>query len=122
MGRPGSANMNYAMSPNSKRTMMANNQMMASKSRMNKPNMSSAQNMGSANLAANQAIPTPGHVSHAKQSPNYQSPSNGNMNYSGQNYSGQGQYAQQSNPSNSKYRVARKPMPQQNGQQMMYQQ
>ena len=71
-------------------------------------------------------------MTYAKQSPSYQSQGNGNMNYasqnnsgqgnSGQNYGGQGQYAQQANPGNNKYRVSRKPMPQQNGQQMMYQQ
>jgi hypothetical protein len=93
--------MNYAMSPSSKR-------MMVSHQGMNK------QSMNNTNYASNQAIPTPSHVSRAKQSPN-----NGNMNSSGQNSSGQ--YAQQSNPSN-KYRVARKPPQQQNGQQMMYQQ
>jgi hypothetical protein len=103
MGRPGTANMNYAMSPSSKR-MIANGQ------RVNK------QSMNNSSYAAKQTIPTPNHAGYAKQSPSYQSQGNGNMNYSGQ-------YAQQSNQPNG-YRMARKPQQQQqqNAQQMMYQQ
>ena len=94
-GRPGTGNMNYAMSPNSKR-------MMASK-----PNMSAA-TMNNSNVAT---IPTPGRANQSAAQ------SQSNMNSSA------GQYAQQANQPN-KYRVARKqPMPQsQYGQQMMYQQ
>jgi hypothetical protein len=62
--------MSYAMSPSSKRMMVA-------KQGVNKPSMNGA------NYAT---IPTPGHVGQAKQSPS-------NMNYSGQ-------YAQQSNQPN----------------------
>jgi hypothetical protein len=83
-----SKNMSYAMSPSSKRMM-------------------AKQSMKSSGYVANQTIPTPNHVSQAKQTPN-------NMNYGG------GQYAQQSNQPN-KYRVAHKPQ-QPTAQQMMYQQ
>jgi hypothetical protein len=117
----GSANMNYAMSPSTKRMMVA-------KQGMSKPSMGSPnQGMGSSSYAT---IPTPKHIGPATQQTTNSNYANQYAQQSNQ-YAGQpnqysqqsGQYAQQSSQPN-KYRVARRPQPQQqpSAQQMMYQQ
>jgi hypothetical protein len=100
-GRPGSANMSYAMSPSSKRMMMAKQGV-------------SKQSTNGSNYAT---IPTPKHVGPAMQSPS-------NMNYVSQSGQQSSQYAQQSNQNQAgKYRVAHRTQQQQpSAQQMMYQQ
>jgi hypothetical protein len=98
--------MNYAMSPSSKRMMVA-------KQGMNN------QGTGNSNDAT---IPTPKHAGPAMQSTSNSNYANQYAQQSNQYAWQSNHYAQQSNQGN-KYRVARKPQPQQqNAQQMMYQQ
>ena len=113
-GRPGSANMNYAMSPSTKRMMVA-------KQGMSKQSMgSSNQGMGSSSYAT---IPTPKHIGPATQSTTNSGYANQYAQQSNQYVGQPNQYAQQPNQAN-KYRVSRRPQPQQqpSAQQMMYQQ